>query len=262
MSLFVAPRGGFWSAAIPNWDCLIQATHAGLLDAGPAQEPFPDLLPPRESRRAPLYIRLALEAAAQACRGNQFALDQAASVFASTMGDAETTDYMCRTVAAAAPMLSPTRFHNSVHNAASGYWSIAAGNTFPSTAVAAGIHTFSAALLEAALLATQEDCPVLLVVHDIAVTGPLADVCNLQQGFAGALLLSSRQEAPAWKPVSIEYTAVATPWPQPQLVVLASLARENDSAKGLALFEALARPDRPCQLQLPLGVGCSLKWSA
>ena len=39
-------------------------------------------------------------------------------MFTSTHGDLAITDYMCQTLATAPSEISPTKFHNSVHNAA------------------------------------------------------------------------------------------------------------------------------------------------
>ncbi len=45
--------------------------------------------------------------------------------------------------------LSPTRFHNSVYNTASGYVSIATGNRSPSTTLTGGADLVGCALAEA-----------------------------------------------------------------------------------------------------------------
>ena len=45
--------------------------------------------------------------------------------------------------------ISPTRFHNSVHNAAAGYWTIGAGCMQATTALSAYDATFAEGLLEA-----------------------------------------------------------------------------------------------------------------
>ena len=49
------------------------------------------------------------------------------SVFTSAHGDLAVNDYMSSTLATQPTAISPTRFHNSVHNAAAGYWTIATG---------------------------------------------------------------------------------------------------------------------------------------
>jgi hypothetical protein len=46
-------------------------------------------------------------------------------------------------------MVSPTLFHNSVHNTPAGYFSIATGIQTASVSLSAGDNTFSAGLIEA-----------------------------------------------------------------------------------------------------------------
>ena len=65
-----------------------------------------------------------------------------ASVFATTHGDLAITDYLCANLLESPLHTSPTRFHNSVHNAAAGYWCIAVGCHAPYTTVSvAGIRS-------------------------------------------------------------------------------------------------------------------------
>src|SRR3546814_16767116 len=59
------------------------------------------------------------------------------SVFASTHGDLPIMDYMCATLASEPRTISPTKFHNSVHNAAAGYWTIGSGCMHARPAVSA-----------------------------------------------------------------------------------------------------------------------------
>ena len=68
--------------------------------------------------------------------------------------------------------LSPTRFHNSVHNSASGYASIAAGNTAPSTTLAGGSELVASAFLEAQCLVEASGRDVLLVLADEPLGAP------------------------------------------------------------------------------------------
>src|SRR5215472_16389733 len=51
------------------------------------------------------------------------------TVFTSSGGDGENCHEMCEVLATPERQLSPTRFHNSVHNAPAGYWGIATGAT-------------------------------------------------------------------------------------------------------------------------------------
>jgi hypothetical protein len=256
MRLYLAPSAGVCCCRAADWT-QFQANLALAMPPALATDPYPALLPSRESRRTPLYGRLALEVATQACASNSVDTGSVASVFSSAIGDAQITDYMCREVAADAPVLSPTRFHNSVHNSASGYWSIGAANSRISTAIAAGEFTFSAGLLEAALIAVQEDAPTLLVTHDIAVQGPLDAVYGEREPFAAAILLSHRQYRPEWRPLDIDLAAGSAAWSWPASPWLETLARQNDSARGSALLEMMAL-NATGTLTLPLGSGSRL----
>ena len=82
---------------------------------------------------------------------------------------------MCATLARTPTLISPIKFHNSVHNAAAGYWSIGTGSLAPYTAISAFEYTFAAGLLEAATQVVCEHRPVLYVAFDIESKGALCD---------------------------------------------------------------------------------------
>src|SRR3546814_20327507 len=63
-------------------------------------------------------------------------------------------------------IVSPTDFHNSVHNAAAGYWGIGTGSRAPSTTLAGYDESFALGLLEAGLQVVGDRRAVLLVVFD------------------------------------------------------------------------------------------------
>ena len=50
-----------------------------------------------------------------------------ATVFSASGADGHNCHALCEQLATDDRQLSPTRFHNSVHNAAAGYWSVATG---------------------------------------------------------------------------------------------------------------------------------------
>lgn len=251
MDLFIAPHAGIWCRSASGWNQFRAALAAGAEPDNRLAEPVPDLLPARECRRAPLHVRLAIEVGTQACRENAVATSGVMTVFASGMGDVQITDYMCRTLASPSPMLSPTRFHNSVHNTASGYWSIGAANRLASVAMAAPPYTFTAGLLEAACLAGTESGTTLLIAYDVSAPPPLDAVCGNRQPFAVALLMSSRRIAPEWRAAHLEYQATASLWPRPGAGWLRDLAAENECARAIPLLELLAA-ERPAELAWPL----------
>lgn len=147
------------------------------------------LLSPRERRRCPETVRLSMAAAEQACRTAQIDPSQPDAVFTSGMGDLAISDYMCRTLADTPDLLSPMRFHNSVHNAAAGYWSIGAGVRGDVTALSGATDSLVAGLIEAASRVRADGRPVLLVVYDSAADGPMRAVWPARHPCACAFLL-------------------------------------------------------------------------
>ncbi len=230
---------GVWGPGIRDWDGFCALVAGKPHDAG-WQAPAPAAIPARERRRAPLMVRLAVEVAGQACTNAGIDAHDIATVFASSMGDTEITDYLCRTLAGESKMLSPTRFHNSVHNAPAGYWSISSANRAPSSSVAASRESFPAAMLEACVQSTAEARPVLLVVSDIVVPGPLGEVYPIGEPFGAALLLDADvSDDDAWT-VTVEPQPDRPAWPTPGHPVLAALAENNPAARSVALLEAVA----------------------
>ena len=88
------------------------------------------------------------------------------SVFGTSNGDGPVIHAILETLAGPDPQVSPTQFHNSVHNVAAGYWSIGAGSQEPAACLGCHDFTFAAALLKAAAEAAAERAPVLLCVYD------------------------------------------------------------------------------------------------
>jgi hypothetical protein len=152
--------------------------------------PQPAILPPNERRRAPDTVAIALEVAQAACASAGRDPARLPMVFASTYGDLAITDYMCRTLAKAPSTLSPTRFHNSVHNAAAGYWSIATGCREPYCALGAGRYTFANGLFSAALQVCADGTDVLYVAYDSETHGVQEQIAHSRGMLGMALVLS------------------------------------------------------------------------
>ncbi len=184
-----------WTRQAPGWAAWC-ASVRGEQPPAPAIKPNPSLLSPNERRRASDSVLLALDVAEQAVRASGRDASQLASVFTSAHGDLAVTDALCAQLASAPLQLSPTRFHHSVHNAASGYWAIATGCRAPSTAISAHRHSFASGLFEALVHCACEQAPVLLVGYDTEAPGLLAEV-NSSRGLLGvALVLSAERSAP------------------------------------------------------------------
>ena len=232
---------GFWTPGIPDWPAFERALERDDFTLPQtATRPSPDALPPTERRRAPEPVLLASEAAGQACAMAGRDASMLASVFTSTHGDLAITDSMCATLAADPRELSPTRFHNSVHNAPAGYWTVAAHCHAPATAISAERGSFAAGLFEAALEVGAEGESVLLGAYDIAAHGPLAEVAPSTLPFATAFVLSPARSASSIARLSLRSTQ-RTPTVGTTAPSLAPLLDNPMGAQALPLLAAIAR---------------------
>ena len=244
---------GFWAPGLPDWNAACQFVRDGALpDAAPAR-PSPQLLAPNERRRAPETVAVALEVALAACQAAAREPAALPSVFASMHGDLAITDYMCATLASDPASISPTRFHNSVHNAAAGYWTIGTGAMQPATALSAGEGSFAQGLLEALAQLHAGSEAVLLVAYDSQAVGPLAAI-SASTGVLGAAFVLSRHPREGAATITldgIDATTEATPGPLMQRL------GGNAMAPMLPLLDALA--SRATQASLHAGPGQQLR---
>ncbi|MFC7519727.1 beta-ketoacyl synthase chain length factor [Xanthomonas populi] len=179
---------GFWTQGLPNWDAAIAFVNSGDLQQTPAR-PAPQLLAANERRRAPDTVAVSLEAALAACTAAGRDPASLPSIFTSTYGDLAISDYMCTTLASDPLTISPTKFHNSVHNAAAGYWTIGAGAMTPATAISASLASFAQGLLEALVQRAAGMDAVLLAGYDARSVGPLGRIAPSRGLLGGALVL-------------------------------------------------------------------------
>jgi hypothetical protein len=179
---------GIWSPLFTSWPAFCDGINDGTWQSETRLQP--GLIAPRERRRAPQSVKMAVEVLGQACQKPGLDPATAAVVFSSSMGDMQITDYLCKVLAAPPRLVSPTRFHNSVHNATTGYWSIASQTHAPTNAISALAYSASMAFLEAAIQATEEDIPVLLVCQEMAAPATLHHACPSNQPISMAILLT------------------------------------------------------------------------
>ena len=156
----------------------------------PAVVPTPARLPATERRRAGTVVKAALAVTDEAVAMAGSDAATLATVFTSSTGDPLNCHLLCEALATPERLVSPTRFTNSVHNAAAGYWHIATHSTAPSTSLAAYDASFGAGLLEAAVQCTRSGRPVLLVAADMPYPEPLHALRPLAQTFALAFVLA------------------------------------------------------------------------
>ena len=155
--------------------------------------PDPDaaLLPANERRRSTAGVRWALHVAHEAMVQSRLDPRDVATVFASSGGEMGVLDQLCRALATTERIISPTLFHQSVHNTAAGYWGIATSCQQSSTALSCYDDSCAAGLLEAATYATTEGRPVLFVSYDLPAPDPLIRARPIQSAFATALVLTT-----------------------------------------------------------------------
>ncbi len=160
----------------------------------PAVLPAPTLLPPAERRRASRIIKLALALGLEACAGAGAEPASLATVFTSSGGDGHNCSALCEQLASDDRLISPTRFHNSVHNAAAGYWGIATRSMTPSQVVCAYDASFCAGLLDALAQVAVERAPMLLVAYDSEYPEPLFSKRPIPDAAGIGLLLAPQPD--------------------------------------------------------------------
>jgi hypothetical protein len=214
------------------------------------------MLPANERRRAANSVRWALAAAQEAVSASSYRANEVATVFATSDSDGETLHQLCEALASPQREVSPTRFHNSVHNAAAGYWCIAAGSQYPSASLCCYDATFAAGLIEAASQVWAERTAVLLVVYDLPYPPPLYAARPVAEPFAVALVL-----APEPRPGTLACcritarpgSSACAPFPAALRGELAS----NPAAWSLPLLALIAR-GRHEPVGIPYLDGCQL----
>ena len=156
----------------------------------PTVVPIPDGLPPAERRRLGLVVKLALGVGLQATAKAGVEPEALPAVFASSGGDGQNCHEICQSLSHDERTISPTRFHNSVHNAAAGYWSIATRSTAASNALCAFDVSFGAGLLEAVTQVAVDQTRVLLVAYDAQYPPPLFMKRPIPEAFGVAFVLA------------------------------------------------------------------------
>jgi hypothetical protein len=160
----------------------------------PTVLPLPAGLPPAERRRTGGVVKLALAVGLQAT--SRAGIDPAAlpAVFSSSGGDGQNCHEICQALSLDERQISPTRFHNSVHNAAAGYWSIATGSKAPANALCAFDASFCAGLLEAVTQVAVDRTRVLLAAYDAPYPPPLFMKRPIPEPFGVAFVLSADRD--------------------------------------------------------------------
>lgn len=236
---------GAWGPGFADWPALrallLESDTSAPLAA--VTNPAPQVIPANERRRAPLPVKIAVEVSWQAIQQSGLAAADVACVFGSGLGDTEISDYMCRALTTDLKQLSPTKFHNSVHNAAAGYWTISSGCMKSANSIAAYQMTAGLALLEGMSQCALQQEPVLVTLFDTKAHPPFNQMFPCSQHFGAALLLQPKARATNAHGVNLTLTLDARD-SKPLLPAhpqLAALYTENPAAKILGVLDLLAR---------------------
>ncbi len=201
--------------------------------------PQPACLAPAERRRSSPTVRLALAAAEQALLQTTLTPQEMAMVFSSYEAAGVITHQLCE-VLAGSREVSPTLFHNSVHNAPSGYYSIAMNVTRAATSVCRGEWSFAAGLLNAVTQVVAENVPVLYVCYDSPLPPPISAVMPVVEPSAIALVLTpatGNTPLATWNVTIVPRRGDPT-WPE----WIPFAWHVNASARGFAALGLIADP--------------------
>jgi len=202
----------------------------------------PSILPANERRRTTPLIKLALHVAEQCFSSNLNAAKDYASVFATSDGDHHILDKMCKALTLPGHPISPTNFHNSVHNAPAGYWAIAVKAQQSSTSLSACNESFAVGLIETATYAHIEKNPVLFIAYDYPAPAPLDGARHLDAGFAVAMCFTASKTEQSIAALKLQLTQNAD-YTICHDLNLEQLRLGNPAARSLPLLEQLAKAE-------------------
>jgi len=243
---------GLVAPGIESWECgrdlLASGGHYEISAEFPVLKP--SSLSANEKRRTTDTIKLALQCAQDAMTDQsvvEVSDPELTSVFACSSGDLNIVDSILSALTLPGKPVSPTHFHNSVHNAPAGYWSIATGSQAATTSIAAGEVTFSAGLLEAMTQILADDHPVLLIVYDALPPAALRNHRNITVAFGVAILLVPEQTKYS---LSVKIQDVDPRYSEMINTGFEQLRRANPAAQCLPLLQNLAL-EQSAKMSLP-----------
>jgi hypothetical protein len=206
--------------------------------AAPTVLPIPAMLPPAERRRTGRVVKVALAVALEASSSAGENPAEMPSVFSSSGGDGHICHEICQALALSAREVSPTRFSNSVHNVAAGYWSIATGSMSESNVLCAFDASFVAGLLDAMTQVAVDRRTVLLVAYDTEYPPPLHAKRPIPDALGVAMVLTPERTANSMAAIELALTEEsADKMAHPELEVLRTAV---PAARSLPLMRLLA----------------------
>ena len=196
------------------------------------------LLPSAERRRSGAIVKLTLATGLEAIAAAGLDAASLPSVFSSSGGDGENCHALCEMLASDDRQISPTRFHNSVHNAAAGYWSIATGAMAASSVLSAFDASFGAGLLEALTQVLVDNTRVVFLACDTAYPQPLYASRPITDSFGISLVLAPQPCAQSLVKITVSLTHASAD--RLDDAALESLRNAIPAARGLPLLQGIA----------------------
>ncbi len=248
---------GAWGDYCDSWGGLAELLKSNEVVPEKVAGPKPQIIPANERRRAPLPVRLAVESSWQASQMAKVDPKELSCVFVSGFGDTQLTDYMCKVLAGDSKELSPTKFHNSVHNAAAGYWTISTGCEKAANSVAGFENSVSVTLLEGMIQCVEENKPILLTFFDAPVSQVLTDIMGPGDSFACSIVIvpeSFASQSDYTKKITATLELANCEWPALNVCsdVIKASYTNNPSARVIPLLELLVGESGSNTIELPL----------
>lgn len=232
---------------LPDW-----ARAAAVLRGEQAWTHAPSVLPPAEAlpaaerRRASRVVRTALALGLNALGGHD--PSEVATVFTASGADGHNCHALCEQLAGEDRAVSPTRFHNSVHNAASGYWGIATRSMAPSQVLCAFDASFGAGWIDALGQLRCEGGDLLLLAYDGEYPEPLYGCRPVPDAAGLGLWLGSEPREHSLGTLHTEL--LRAPFDRLDEPALEGLRAGFPALRGLPLAERIARGDpRPVVIE-------------
>ncbi|OGT30365.1 MAG: hypothetical protein A3E87_01385 [Gammaproteobacteria bacterium RIFCSPHIGHO2_12_FULL_35_23] len=205
-------------------------------------DPIPEakILSVKEKRRASATVNLSLHIATQLQQTMQIEANLLKPIFASSDGDSDIFNYLSTELAQPEPAISPTLFHQSLHNSAAGYWSIATRSHTPSLSISAGDYTFSNGLLTAMSEVVLTQIPTLYVAYNLISCAPLDKINPMLTWFGMGLGFSTKKMPQTLAKITLKLVAAKS---ETSLVntSLEPLRKGNPIACSLPLLEQIAK---------------------
>jgi Beta-ketoacyl synthase, N-terminal domain len=200
--------------------------------------PIPSMLPPAERRRTGRVVKLALAVALEATASADADPAQMPSVFSSSGGDGHICHEICQALALSTREVSPTRFSNSVHNVAAGYWSIATGSMTESNVLCAFDASFVAGLLDAITQIAVDRQTILFVAYDTEYPPPLHAKRPIPDALGIAMVLTPDRTASSTARIEVALTDESAD--RMSDYELEALRRAIPAARALPMMRLLA----------------------